>query len=60
LLLARGAADGGDEIVLSRFWFDACGHGQGLTMTSLPAGYPSRSGRTKIHPSACASADSGT
>ena len=60
LFLSRGAADRGDEIALDRFWFETCGHGQGLIMTSVGAGYPSLSGAIKIHPLAWASAESGT
>ena len=33
------------EIVLGRFRFEACRHGQGLITTSAPAGYPSLSAR---------------
>ena len=60
LLLPRCAADGGDEIVLGRFGFETRGHGQGLITTSAPDGYPSLSAGTRIQPSACASAESGT
>ena len=60
LFLSRGAADRSNEIALDRFWFETCGHGQGLTMTSVEAGYPSLSGAIKIQPLACASAESGT
>ena len=60
LVLSRGAADRSDEIALDRFWFETCGHGQGLTMTSVDAGYPSLSGAIKIQPLAWASAESGT
>ena len=60
LFLSRGAADRSDEIALDRFWFETCGHGQGLTMTSVDAGYPSLSGAIKIQPLACASTESGT
>ena len=60
LLLPRGAADRSDEIVLGGFRFETRSHGQGLITTSLCAGYPSLSDFTKTHPSACASAESGT
>ena len=58
--LSRGAADRSDEIALDRFWFETCGHGQDLNMTSVDAGYPSLSGAIKIQPLAWASAESGT
>ena len=60
LLLPRGAADGGDKVVLGGFRLETRSHGQGLIMTSVPGGYPSLAAGTRIQPSACASAESGT
>ena len=64
LLLPRGAADRRQQIGGGRFAgvvggvpgisFGAFSHGQGLTMTSWSAGYPSLPGLTRIHPSAAA------
>ena len=60
LLLASGTPDRRDQFVLGRARCETRSHGQGLTMTSLCAGYPSLSGLTRIHPLACASAESET
>ncbi len=60
LLLPRGAADRGNEIVcVFRLWARSVAHGQACIMTSVPGGYPSLSAGIKIQPSACASAENG-
>ena len=61
LLLACRAADRGDQTgrLLVGFFLRTIAHGQRLTTTSAPAGYPSLSAAIRIHPSACAIACSG-
>ena len=59
LLLARRPADGREQIEPAGRGCGALGHGQSLTMTEAPSGWPSRSGGTRIQPSACAMVRSG-
>ena len=53
LLLPRGAADGGKQLVrvACRFGVETLVHGQGFITTVLPAGKPSLSAGTRIQPS---------
>src|SRR5262249_61606930 len=55
LLLPRGAADRGDQIVLG-CRLDTRGHSHGLITTSAPGGYPSLSAGTRKPPAAFGSA----